>query len=366
MKKACDGDSSGVRAIEVAHPNELPELAPDFGSETLPEPLVGTRSSGDCRRAGALLERKRQCVDLRNHLVQPQGEPRDVDAGRCFQTLDIPREHLAKREKLRTIRARETRIGRLQGGQGGLHAAGELELLHRNGENLLHLGQHPFVAAARQLLVERLQCNLLVLGFDKLRLELGELGLGLAHRLLGLACRAPGITTVRIAVAQPPGHLFAQSGHLKARVVPLPRDHGDHDDERNSHGMGMGEPAQPRPDAVGSGDISALFFHGVAATVPFGRVSHFSKSGKRFCQSLVARAGDDHALDAGSVRFAHTRMWHEYGRCAQQRRSKPCHAPSSASRFSSPAALVTETASIPPSPQRSISGPTSARGNARR
>src|SRR3972149_4926333 len=120
----------------------------------------------------ALLERERQTVDLGNYLVQLQGQPRDIDAGGSLQALDVPREHLAQRNKLRAIGTRETRIGRLQGSQGRVHAACELQLLYRDGEDLLYLGQHPLVAAARQFLVGRLGRPPLVLGFDQLRLEL--------------------------------------------------------------------------------------------------------------------------------------------------------------------------------------------------
>ena len=232
-------------------------------------------------------------------LVQLQGQPRDIDAGGSLQALDVPREHLAQRNKLRAIGTRETRIGRLQGSQGRVHAACELQLLHRDGEDLLYLGQHPLVAAARQFLVERLERHLLVLGFDQLRLELDELGLGLAHGLLRLARRRAGITTVGVAVAQPPGPFFAQSGYLQAPVIPLPRDHRGHDDERNDYRMG--EPAQPRPDAAKPGICQrTLFFHGGAASASaFRIISHFSKKrGERFCQGFVARTGDDDALDA--------------------------------------------------------------------
>ena len=66
----------------------------------------------------------------------------------------------------------QARLGELQREQRSAHVAGELQLLLRDGEHLLDLGELPLVAVARQLLVERLERELLALRLGEPGLEL--------------------------------------------------------------------------------------------------------------------------------------------------------------------------------------------------
>ena len=125
-----------------------------------------------------------------------------------------------------------------------------MQLLGRNGENLLHFGKHPLVAAFRQFLIEGLQCKLLALGFGQAGLQLRNADPGFAHGLLRLARSRARIAGVRIGLAKLAGKFAAQILHVAPHVHPEPRqrqcDKHPHTDQptgrkggiSNRHGFG--------------------------------------------------------------------------------------------------------------------------------
>ena len=203
-------------------------------AEARPEALAfGALHAAGGRQA--LVDHQRHAVDERAHLVELQGEANHVDVGRGLQALDVAPKHLAQRDELRAVAAGEARIGRLQRHQRRLHIAGQLQLLRRDGEDLVDLGQRPLVAIARQLLVQRFQCHLLVLRFGELAIQLREARLRFAHGLLRRAGGDAGVAAVGVAVMQLERDFLAQRRHAAAVVPPLPQD----DQRQQHHGDGQ-------------------------------------------------------------------------------------------------------------------------------
>ena len=167
--------------------------------------------------------------------------------GRGLHAFHIAGENLAQRNELRAVRAREARIGHLQRRQRGLDVSGELQLLRGDGENLLDLGEHPFVAAARQILVERLERALMVLRFGELLLEQRELRLRVAHRLLRLPRSEARVAAVGLAVAHAAHDFLTQVAHLAAAVVPQPGENQREQAQSDRRGRG-----EPTPGRLGS------------------------------------------------------------------------------------------------------------------
>ena len=82
------------------------------------------------------------------------------------------------------VRAREPLVGRLQRGERAAHVARELQLLAREHEHLLDLGEHAVVGAARELAVHLLERHALLLGVGHARFELGDSRLRILERCL--------------------------------------------------------------------------------------------------------------------------------------------------------------------------------------
>src|SRR5262249_15444457 len=160
-----------VRPLHVFDAHGLLQLGKEVRTESLPEPALAFLRDC-CRLRRPRLLRERQRVGGGDELVELDRETGDVRAGRGLQALDIARQHLAQRRELRAIRAREPRVGGLQRDQRCAHVAGELQLLRGDRQYLLDLREHPFVAAARQLLIQGLERYLLTLRFGELDLEL--------------------------------------------------------------------------------------------------------------------------------------------------------------------------------------------------
>ncbi|HSF69969.1 MAG TPA: hypothetical protein VLA47_06275, partial [Nitrospira sp.] len=95
-------------------------------------------------------------------------------------------ERPAHGQELRPVGARQPALGKLQRKHRGAHIARQLQLLLRDRQYLLDLGELPLIAVARQLLVERLQRKLLALRFGLPGFQRTELRLRVAQRLLGL------------------------------------------------------------------------------------------------------------------------------------------------------------------------------------
>src|SRR5205823_1708353 len=89
-----------------------------------------------------------------------------------------------------------------------------------------------FVAVARQLLVERLQGELLALRFGQARLELAQLDLRLALRFLRLARYRARLARVVLDQAQAPGELLLRRADALARIEPEHRGERRREDDR--------------------------------------------------------------------------------------------------------------------------------------
>ncbi len=170
----------------------------------------------------AALDEERKLVHGGDHLVDPHRHPGDVETRRVPQTLDVARDHPAERQELRAVGASEPRVGGLQRRQRGLDVAGELELLGRDGERLLDLCEQPLVARARQLLVERLERELLALRLEELRLERADPRQRVAHGVLRLLGEGAAVARLRSGFAQLLRHSLAQLDELAARPPPAP------------------------------------------------------------------------------------------------------------------------------------------------
>ena len=135
-------------------------------------PLSGSVLGGSGRTLAALVEGERQRIDRGHHAVDARAHAGDVEHRQRLQALDVARQRAPHRQELRPVGLGEARLGELQSEQRGAHVAGELQLLRGDGEHLLDLGELPLVAVARELLVKRLERELLALRLGEPRLEL--------------------------------------------------------------------------------------------------------------------------------------------------------------------------------------------------
>ena len=85
-----------------------------------------------------------------------------------------------QRHELRAVEALQLGVGELQRGERRRHVARKLQLLARDQQHLLDLGDRDFVARRREIAVERLQRRLLRLRFREPRLEQRDFRLGFA------------------------------------------------------------------------------------------------------------------------------------------------------------------------------------------
>jgi len=252
---------------DLAHHDELLHLAPDLGAQARPESLVlGVLGSG--RALAALVECERQRIHAGHEAVDAGAHRGDVEHRKRLEPLDVARQRAPHGNELRPVGFRQASLGELQREQRGAHVAGELQLLRSDGEDLLDLGELPFVAVARQLLVQRFQRELLALRFGEARFELRHLELRVAHAVLRLARDRARLARVVLDVAQPSGELFLRRADAVARVEPVERgERGgerDRDEEKDrragtglsfSHGsesMPPGRRASPHPRALRS------------------------------------------------------------------------------------------------------------------
>ena len=118
--------------------------------------------------------------------VESQRHAGDVDVRHRLQPVHVARQRAAQRDELRTVEPLQLGVGDLQRRQRAADVAGELQLLAREQQHLLDLGQRPFVARRRKLAVQRLERRLLRLRFAEAVFEQRDLGLRVAQVLLGV------------------------------------------------------------------------------------------------------------------------------------------------------------------------------------
>ena len=179
-----------VRA-DLAHHHQLAQLAPDLRAEARPEAaFVRRRSLAAAGRSLRSSKASGSESTAATRLSMRALMPATSSTGSAF------RRSMSRASARRTGRncgrsdLREARLGELQREQRGAHVAGELQLLRGDGEHLLDLGELPFVAVARQLLVQRLERELLALRFGEARLELRHLDVRLAQPLPATGARS--------------------------------------------------------------------------------------------------------------------------------------------------------------------------------
>ena len=131
----------------------------------------------------------------------------------------------------------QTRIGRLQGDQRRTHVTRQLQLLACHQQRLLDLGKRPFVAVARQILIQRFQRDLLALRFGEFAFEHANFYLRFTRGLAQLiACRTAGLA-LRIHIGQPLGELLPQAIDILPVAVGVPAGDG-----QRQYCKGCGQP----------------------------------------------------------------------------------------------------------------------------
>ena len=116
-----------------------------------------------------------QFSELGHQLVDLQRDAGDVDGRRRLEPLDVAREHAPQRQEARRLEAGQARVGGLQRRERGRHVAGELQFLRAERDQPLHLDEHGFVTAARQVRIQLLERLALALDLGEARLEHGGL-----------------------------------------------------------------------------------------------------------------------------------------------------------------------------------------------
>ena len=164
-----------LRRVHLPHHHQLAQLAPHLGAQARPEAAASAAGGVLRRRPGARRAPRRRAAARRppaTRLSRRMLMPAMSIAGSAFRRSMSRASARRDRHELRPVGARQARLGELQREQRGAHVAGELQLLRGDGEHLLDLGELPFVAVARQLLVQRLERELLALRLGEPRLEL--------------------------------------------------------------------------------------------------------------------------------------------------------------------------------------------------
>ena len=196
----------------------------DLDAHELPRTSRQTsRRSGatPARRAGARRLRRRRRQPLVHRERQRRRPPRSP--GRASATIPATSTNgIAFSRSMSRVSARRSgrncgrssrcslRVGELQRDQRRRHVAGELQLLARDQQHLLDLGQRDLVARRREIAVERLQRRLLRLRFGEPRLEQRDLRLRVAQLGRELRLRLAGRLRRRLDVGEPLRDLGAQ------------------------------------------------------------------------------------------------------------------------------------------------------------
>ena len=171
------------RPIEILDAYERSQILPRFAQESAPRRFVLGRRARR-RRRQPLLEREGQRVDRRDRLVEPQRQSGHIDEGHRLQTIHVTGQCAPQRQELRPIQTLELGIGELQRRERRRNVSGKLQLLAREEQHLLDLGQRPFVARRRELAIQRLERGLLRLRLAEAVFEERDLGLRVAQAVL--------------------------------------------------------------------------------------------------------------------------------------------------------------------------------------
>jgi len=150
-----------------------------------------------------------------------QADARHIDKGQGVQTLEILGQRLAQSQVLRPVEAGQAGVCGLQGEYGDRHVTGQLELLAGQGDGLFNFEQGRFLAAACQVLVERLQGLALPLELAKLAFDGTELGLQGLKLLAQFLLRAAVFLVAGIGLSQTAADFLLRFLQLLAGFLPL-------------------------------------------------------------------------------------------------------------------------------------------------
>jgi hypothetical protein len=197
-----------LRTIEILDPDQLPYVLPDRSQEAAPARLVrGWRRRG--LRRQALFQRQRQRVRRCDGLIEAQRNTRHVHVRHGLQPIHVASQRAPQGKELRPVKPLQLGVGELKRGQRRRHIARKLQLLARELQHLLDLGQRPFVSRRCELAIKRLQRGLLRLRFGQPVFEQGELRLRFSRAFLRfLQVRARHLIG-RVEIAKTLRHLGA-------------------------------------------------------------------------------------------------------------------------------------------------------------
>jgi hypothetical protein len=124
--------------------------------------------------------------------------------------------------ELRLVQALQAGVGAFQRDDRGFHVARQLQLLGGGQQHLLDLGQRPLVAPLRQILVERLERQLLLLRRRHLAFDVAEPFADLPHRIVGIAREQTGFAHLLAGLGEPAPQFGLQVADAFAAVGPRP------------------------------------------------------------------------------------------------------------------------------------------------
>ena len=132
-------------------------------------------------------------------------------------------------------------FGRLQGRQCAVDVVGQLQLLIGVEQHLFDLAEHPLVAGASEVAIQRLHRSLLVLPVGKSLLHLIHTIIKGAGNVVGAIGNLPRFGVGAVATRQVIDHLLLKFGLAAGAVHRQPdaashRHHGDH--QRQCRGKG--------------------------------------------------------------------------------------------------------------------------------
>ena len=166
-------------------------------------------------RAAARPSRAAACRPRRSPGRACSGDSGDVDERHRLQPVHVARERAAQRHELRPVEARELARRRAAARRAPPARCRRAQLLAREQQHLLDLGQRELVARRREVAIQRFERRLLRLRFGEPRLEQRELRLRFAQIAgqRGFASPSPArrrlavvsrcATSVRSALASP-------------------------------------------------------------------------------------------------------------------------------------------------------------------
>src|SRR5581483_6101275 len=234
QKELLAGREQGhLRHIDLLYPYQALNLAPRLARDTHKCALFSRRRRS-LILAWTLLHREWDLIDPTRDLIQAHAHDHDVDEGCTLQSLDVARDGAAQGGELQTVSALQPIVRALECNQRSLQVARQLKLLGTKQQDLLDLGQYTLVAIARQLEVERLEREALILGLRHSAFEPPNLELEVAQRLARIDGHLAALLPQCTCIGELLGELLLQRPHAAASIQPNGAE--QHDDDGNRDG----------------------------------------------------------------------------------------------------------------------------------